>query len=1575
MQTEEDDDDFFTAVADHKALEDGDGGEGDGALLVDRKSITENIAAHCSWGTLLTLDDNDSHMAKALFASDLIRDRVSFLSLSCSEEARSSASVGTRHLFIEQNSMRNACVKGMLWEKRKPDDSYVVELPDDICVVDLHTSAFPLSAVNILESFLTTYERRLRSSSIGKIVIYLTFVCKTGHEQLEIMNRNVEMHHHQAAERTVGAAVENSKFEAHLDLFQKWAKTDSDFVDLAITSDMVSMVHDVLARRQLLMKRPPNVSGVAAGNRAGEALMSEAFFYEEGGVGKCCLGFQVEPVLADQAGTRGTRIIDAHRCVLNELFFHEEITWGRFPQHLYCPLELAEAVLSDIRQTVLPHITDFRLKGILDDFTDPDLVVVSKIISVLLTHTTQQHDRYIDFLIYGKERAGKSAALMLAVVVANTPSMKAHLESLNRTVRTVLAVGPNTTGPEADAMRKFESVRRFFNVKHVGRKQLSSTAQDGPTDVYVFGDSFSRAEILRDLVKSRVVDEEGRHIDWILIIDESSHIFGRGWAHGELSKAEKVWREEILALPHWRAIGHVDATPIPLFERTTWRVFRRGGGIQVLCLKKHDDYYGPDRVQVSYPISRDESLDCYKYGSKWIDIQDGEVVKYGGIHRCLNDYIDTSPRQWTQTRVTPGGDETIQHQILPLMLMGVTPMVNKAKGMKDLAKALAKGEYQRHRFDELDRTWVERDPGASAAKPVCATYVERMMTIFVEEEEGGHYLEWKADEFLLEHYSDDTDLWPENSTSETKIRKAKSYGDDIGIVMPRVMIYYGVTRPVILLGYGRFARLVSTAFSITHQGRKLWWYCTHAAMRVLKTTKGEYTRCMEDIRQFIFRVLTRTYDGLDLDAAWGQRFQICMATEATIRDDILDHIRTTDLMVYLLSLHRDLEKAHSAMNRTPVPSLLYGRRTHLSTKRKTISPIIVKTVPNPHIQKAYNRTALHRGVSQAWDDLPTEDQMKYMRGKKRLEELVRTEEENLLRPQPPVEEPQGDSLFDVEMEDSVSFTDQERTLLWELYNETGRKKLDIIREKVGRAPNNNSSGDRDSAMELFTSLWAFNFSWQKKNMHVIVRLPDVLRRQGMLCAVLWFGANKRQEKSVGWSEEEIVRLLRLLGYDEPDAQSLTTSNGGKGLPMTLPLLSYADGFYVPHQTFMVRRDRLCEELRPFTVMGSLEKFLDSCQQHTWAVMRKNQTRWVELRPERVLRAPGWDIVERCTGLYENPYAKRGYYDSALLDRLINAYELMVQGDHPPGRRVEAEGWWILMSPWWEFFRGPYDTVDEPDRLLCGAILAILSDATFESGILPADMANLHRMFYGDLRGFESYFECRDEISQHHFIAEKPETHSAPVLTVGEDGRYYPHDAWVRFMKAKDQVFCGGLIYDPTTGVWERANRKKHFVPDTEVTDWVRGEIPILGDRALWVLSERGFKTADMPQGEDQKTKYAVFAQTVLRKFAQGRLRRFASAYDEAICRGFWDSERGRFDRVVSRELLKTRITNLRTGGGRELSTAGFNDFVHHNTGGEKRATRHSGWNLHKSVPLLVKIGTKDLGLSPILCNCIEDLLS
>ena len=663
------------------------------------------------------------------------------------------------------------------------------------------------------------------------------------------------------------------------------------------------------------------------------------------------------------------------------------------------------------------------------------------------------------------------------------------------------------------------------------------------------------------------------------------------------------------------------------------------------------------------------------------------------------------------------------------------------------------------------------------------------------------------------------------------------------------------------------------------------------------------------------------------------------------------------------------------MNRTPAPSLLYGRRTHLSTKRKTTSPIIVKTVPNPHIQRAYNRTALHREVFQAWDGLPTEDQLKYMRGKKRLEELVRTEEENLASPQPPVEEPQSDSIFDADVEDGVRFTDMERTLLWELFNEMGRKELDIIREKVGRAPNNNSSGDMDSAIELFTSLWAFNFSWQKTNMRGVVKgVPRVLYRQGMLCAVLWFGSNNRQEKSIGWSEEEIVRLLKLVGYAEPDARSLTISNGGQGLPMTLPLLSYVDGFYLPHQTFMVRRDRLCEELRPFTVAGSLEKFLDSCRQHTWAVMRKNQARWVELRPEHIPRPPGWDVVESCMEGYSNPYANRGYYDAAVLDRLINAYELMVQGDHPPGRRFEAEAWWLLMSPWWEFFRGPYITEDEPDRLLCGAILGILSDATFESGILPTDMADLYRMFYGDLRGFESYFECRDDISQHHFVAEKPETRSAPVLSVGEDGRYHPHAAWVRFMEVKDQVFCGGLIYDPTTKIWERANRKKHCVPDTEVTDWVRGEITKLGSRALEALCERGFKTAEMAQGEEQKTKYAVFAQTVLRKFAQGRLRRFAFVYDEAICRGFWDSDMRRFNRVVSRELLKIRIAGLRTGGGTELSNAGFGHFVQHNTGVEKRSAGHSGGNLHRGVPLLVKLGSKELGLSPHLCDCIEDFL-
>ncbi|KAJ3049149.1 hypothetical protein HK097_009826 [Rhizophlyctis rosea] len=1477
-----------------------------------RTQVADSIAAYymasgAAGKGIVTVDDVEAEMVVALSRAGFPNDGKLY-SISCSEKSREDVTIGRRHRALMTSGFRSALLTDFSGENW---GTGLTQLPADAAVVDLHTTAYPLSAIDILRALLLA--RQAHGAQL-QLAIFLTFATCTGTTQTEIMQRDVEEHN---------KAGGQSNFDRHLDLFRRWSNHDNS-IDM-IVSDMKQLISEMLNDFGLVFAGLPPIGGPM--NTAGPLRV---FAYEQEDIRLCCLGFRL--VKLPRQTARFT-VKDALR-VQHDFMFHDEIRWEKYPDLLYCPLTLTKEVLKELQERVIPFIRG-RLRRFLDDYVDPPLAVVAKIISILVPRDEPGYDEvYDDLFIYGKEREGKSGGLMLPTLIANTMSIKRILTRANRTIRTILAVGPNTRGPDEDAVQKFASVREFFRVSRLMRKNLKGLRDDFPIDVYVFGDSVSRSEVVKDLIEKRKVDSEGREIDYVLVIDEASHIFGRGTKDGAYCKAEAAWRR-IIDFPNVRSRVWVDATPGPLFERNRGRVLREKG-VHVIRIRTDSNYYGADRIEVRFPLDNAVSLDYAKNErGRWDPISDGQTTRYNGTHECLSAYLDEPSCSCLQTGFDVHGnelDESQKHVVHPMFLIGMTEKVKPAMGMRELAGKLAEGKYQDHRWDENEQQWVRRTD--EKEWPVCALKVGRGIEIFVFHQ--GEVVEQTAKEFLLRNYADDTELWPPTMEEKQKANRANSYGDDIGTCMPRIMKYYGLNRPVCMLGYGRFARLVTTAFSAIFDKEMHVWIVTHAAMRVLKLQRNnEYTKCMEDIRQFLFRVLTRTY-GLNLDPMFGEHFRIVMATQASVKADVLDHIRTTDAFMHQLGIHRDLELAHNAIGRAAWPTGLYGRQ-HKSTKRKQLNPITVQAKPYDFLEVARShRPALAAYHERKWDKLPLDMVYQYVTGKRHIEEHFREAEEDLNAVKVKVEViPSDDSVFDTndDCTDVVEFSDQERTLIWELFDLTARTELTALRERVGRSPNA-PTNIQETAIELFSAFWAFNYTWQKVNMGGIVTgIPVGLRRKGFIIAFLWFGLNERQQ-AVGLTAEEVNQLQTLVGCTDPDVHSLMVAN--PGFLHTIPMLHAVDNFYLAHEDFVVRRDAMVKTLSCYVGHDEhvLGRFVKSCNHHTSVVIRRNRTAWDEISTlaTEVTHTCVQELITTCVQAHSPQRRfsdKEGY--SWFLKAVLSEYDkrvirpdrnAAVGSSKQHEKRPVAESWWLLLSPWWEYFSG--------------AILAL----HFEEGISPREFARLYKRLYGSLHGIENVFSCWDSLTSGSLSNDRPQTYAEPVVTLGEDGRYYLVKAWAKFFTAHDYtISIKGL--------------------DPDFSNYLRKEeIPALTYSILEALRKDGFRSSlDGKAARDERAgAYERFAQK-MRLFPAQPIRAGEAAYATAICLAFLDPATKRYHRIVSFHTAKERIGNLRTTKrkGLEIATEGWGDFVKHTTNLSK-TTAGIGGNPFFGVPLLVREG-------------------
>ncbi|KAJ3038640.1 hypothetical protein HDV00_000484 [Rhizophlyctis rosea] len=784
---------------------------------------------------LVTVDDMDGSMIRAPEEVGLPRNRhLCIWSLSCSQKALNYGSMGERIAFINDHL---------------PDVNFVTQpfayglrmLPNSVGTVDLHTTAYPIAALHILRDFLQSYFSR---ETYGPIQIFLTFVLQPEAQQLEIMQRRKE------AQRDTGG----SPFEPHLILFEHSGEDDREELML-----ILPLLEEQLNSLQL-QRIPLPDTNVAATFELDDL---HAYLYEDkAGLSMCCLRFAVlpQPAIARQS----PRIPPPS--ATEPYVFHEEVAWDNYGELLYGPIDLAKNVLAYMEAVVGPEIHEDRLKTMLVDFTDPPLVVISKIISVLIPRGPPTLEKvYTDLIVHGQERAGKSAALILPTLVANSPPMRAISAAANKRVRTALAVGPNTRGPEKDALTKLGPSTisgHLSNLQRLTQKDIHLMDNASDIDAYVFGDSDNRAKMLQDMMKRGELIGHGTtqaKIDWLNVIDEASHFFGRGFWGGSYSMSETKWRD-IIKRPCVRANIYVDATPGPLFYRGGDRVLGRGGSIQVLRLKRSDTYYGADRLETKYVLANGDSFDSCKVGRYKQEIPDGSVDLYNAAHRCLSAYLNTPVHDCTQ--------EGQQYRVLPIFLIGLTEKVEmkQAGGQKQLAVKLAMGEYQGHEWDEDNQQWKPRS--YEREKPVCITYANNIITIFVEIE--GEVRVETANNFILRCFPNHSSL----GVDDEKAGNAKTMGDSISDTMPLVMEKYGVTRPVFLLGYGRFARLVTVAFKKTFDNIDHRWIVTHAAMKVtMKQKTEEYTRCIESQIQ-----LLRNEENLRREMEAAQEAYLQMAT-------------------------------------------------------------------------------------------------------------------------------------------------------------------------------------------------------------------------------------------------------------------------------------------------------------------------------------------------------------------------------------------------------------------------------------------------------------------------------------------------------------------------------------------------------------------------------------------------------------------------------------------------------------------------------------------------------------------------
>ena len=416
------------------------------------------------------------------------------------------------------------------------------------------------------------------------------------------------------------------------------------------------------------------------------------------------------------------------------------------------------------------------------------------------------------------------------------------------------------------------------------------------SNVLIFGDSAGRVKRFQKLLR----DPRLQHVRWILALDESDHLFGRGYGRGssflgtDEEQRNKAEAEVVLrkCSVHQNIAGriHITATPIPLYFVGRDQVLPSGPNkIHTTILRAPKNYHGFKSLDVKYKMHRGDEI---------------HKLPRNSIHDLVDDF-------WDMPETIPFESDYKRGFIHPVLLVILTTYIKPKNGNLEIAQNMSKGKYSTGRH-----------------KPICLVFAEAVPTIWVD---GISQL---ASKFLEQHFAKDLEIFPENNRRIAT--NLKSSANHLQTLIPRIIRHYGWQRRLVILGFNKLARGLTVACRTKlHDDYDHLFYISHVAYKVGRTNGLEYRRCIEDIRQIIARSLNNSYDISVNDsyrAQFNRDFNVVVCTDDKVKSDIVANVEQSRIMTEWLGILHDIDMTHSVLKgKVRLENL---EETVRSTKRK-----------------------------------------------------------------------------------------------------------------------------------------------------------------------------------------------------------------------------------------------------------------------------------------------------------------------------------------------------------------------------------------------------------------------------------------------------------------------------------------------------------------------------------------------------------------------------------------------------------------------------------------------------------------
>lgn len=401
------------------------------------------------------------------------------------------------------------------------------------------------------------------------------------------------------------------------------------------------------------------------------------------------------------------------------------------------------------------------------------------------------------------------------------------------------------------------------------------------TDVLIFGDSAGRVRKFEGLLTDRRLE----HIRWILALDESDHLFGRGFGRGYERKPSfrgtveeqrnKAEAEVVLrrCSVHQHIVGrfHITATPIPLYFLGSDQVLPSGTNkIHTTILRAPENYHGFTSLDVKYNMNKGDEIHKSPRNS---------------IHQLVDDF-------WVMPTKIPFKSDYKSGFIHPVLLIILTTYIKIKNGNLEIAENMSKGMYSTGR-----------------KRPICLVFAEAVPTIWVDG------LSQSASEFLKQHFANDVEIFPENN--RRTVTNLKSSANHLQTLIPRIIRHYGWERRLVILGFNKLARGLTVACRTKlHDNVDRLFYISHVAYKVGRIKELEYRRCIEDIRQIIARSLNNSYD-ISVNDAYQKEFKndfkVVVCTDGKVKDDIVANVKQSRVITEWLGIIHDIDKTYSVL--------------------------------------------------------------------------------------------------------------------------------------------------------------------------------------------------------------------------------------------------------------------------------------------------------------------------------------------------------------------------------------------------------------------------------------------------------------------------------------------------------------------------------------------------------------------------------------------------------------------------------------------------------------------------------------